>query len=136
MKYHHGYSVCVSTQVGCKMGCKFCASTGLNFARNLSSGEIVEQVLAIERDQKIKVSNTYNLTQGEHTVIVEFKNNLESTEEMFRDCSNLKEVFFIKFKTKTNLEQIAKKFGLHYFYSYLCTRNQEVASASEGCGSA
>ena len=42
MSYHHGYSICVSSQVGCKMGCKFCASTGINFIRNLSSGEIVE----------------------------------------------------------------------------------------------
>ena len=37
MKYHHGYTVCVSSQVGCKMGCKFCASTGIPFGRNLSS---------------------------------------------------------------------------------------------------
>ena len=45
MKYHHGYSVCVSTQVGCKMGCKFCASTGIKFIRSLTAGEIVEQIL-------------------------------------------------------------------------------------------
>jgi len=43
MRYHHGNSICVSSQIGCKMGCKFCASTGINFIRNLSSGEIVEQ---------------------------------------------------------------------------------------------
>ena len=65
MKYHHGYSVCVSTQVGCKMGCKFCASTGIPFIRNLSSGEIVEQLLAIERDEKIKVSNIVFMGIGE-----------------------------------------------------------------------
>ena len=35
MKYHHGYSICVSSQIGCKMGCKFCASTGIPFIRNL-----------------------------------------------------------------------------------------------------
>ena len=45
MKYHHGYSICVSSQIGCKMGCKFCASTGIAFARSLTSGEIVEQLL-------------------------------------------------------------------------------------------
>ena len=50
MQYHHGKSICVSTQVGCKMGCKFCASTGIKFARDLTSGEIVEQILAVERD--------------------------------------------------------------------------------------
>ncbi|MBR3249212.1 MAG: 23S rRNA (adenine(2503)-C(2))-methyltransferase RlmN [Clostridia bacterium] len=65
MKYHHGYSVCVSTQIGCKMGCKFCASTGLQFMRNLSSGEIVEQILAIERDENIKVSNVVFMGIGE-----------------------------------------------------------------------
>lgn len=65
MKYHHGYSVCVSTQIGCKMGCKFCASTGIQFIRNLSSGEIVEQILAIERDENIRVSNVVFMGIGE-----------------------------------------------------------------------
>lgn len=37
MEYHHGFSVCVSSQVGCKMGCKFCASTGIPFVRNLTA---------------------------------------------------------------------------------------------------
>ena len=36
MEYHHGKSVCVSTQIGCKMGCKFCASTGIPFVRNIT----------------------------------------------------------------------------------------------------
>ena len=47
MEYHHGKSICVSTQVGCKMGCKFCASTGIKFVRDLTAGEIVEQILAV-----------------------------------------------------------------------------------------
>ena len=37
MEYHHGKTLCVSSQIGCKMGCKFCASTGIPFVRNLSS---------------------------------------------------------------------------------------------------
>ena len=65
MKYHHGYSVCVSTQIGCKMGCKFCASTGIPYVRNLSSGEIVEQILAIQRIENIKVSNVVFMGIGE-----------------------------------------------------------------------
>ena len=65
MEYHHGKSICVSTQVGCKMGCKFCASTGIKFARDLSSGEIVEQILAVERDQNIKISNVVFMGIGE-----------------------------------------------------------------------
>ena len=65
MKYHHGYSICVSSQIGCKMGCKFCASTGITFARSLTSGEIVEQLLAVERDEKIKISNVVFMGIGE-----------------------------------------------------------------------
>ena len=65
MKYHHGYSICVSSQIGCKMGCKFCASTGIAFARNLTSGEIVEQLLAVQRDENIKISNVVFMGIGE-----------------------------------------------------------------------
>ena len=65
MKYHHGYSICVSTQIGCKMGCKFCASTGIAFSRSLTSGEIVEQLLAVQRDEKIRISNIVYMGIGE-----------------------------------------------------------------------
>ena len=65
MQYHHGYTICVSSQIGCKMGCKFCASTGIPFARNLNPGEIVEQLLAIERDSNIKISNIVFMGIGE-----------------------------------------------------------------------
>lgn len=65
MSYHHGYSICVSSQIGCKMGCKFCASTGIKFIRNLTSGEIVEQILAVERDNGIRISNVVFMGIGE-----------------------------------------------------------------------
>lgn len=65
MRYHHGNSICVSTQIGCKMGCKFCASTGINFIRNLSSGEIVEQIIAVEQDTKERISNVVFMGIGE-----------------------------------------------------------------------
>ncbi|MBR2705564.1 MAG: 23S rRNA (adenine(2503)-C(2))-methyltransferase RlmN [Clostridia bacterium] len=65
MEYHHGKSVCVSTQIGCKMGCKFCASTGIPFVRNITSGEIVEQIIAIEQDNNCKVSNVVFMGIGE-----------------------------------------------------------------------
>ena len=65
MSYHHGYTVCVSSQIGCKMGCKFCASTGIPFSRNLSSGEIVEQILAIEKDLNLNISNIVFMGIGE-----------------------------------------------------------------------
>ena len=65
LQYHHGYTICVSSQIGCKMGCKFCASTGIPFSRNLEAGEIVEQLLAIERDTGVRISNIVFMGIGE-----------------------------------------------------------------------
>ena len=65
MQYHHGKTICVSTQVGCKMGCKFCASTGIPFVRSLTAGEIVEQILAVEQDINDKISNIVFMGIGE-----------------------------------------------------------------------
>lgn len=49
MHYHYGYSLCISTQIGCKMGCAFCASTLNGCVRNLSSGEMLSEVLLANR---------------------------------------------------------------------------------------
>ena len=65
MQYHFGKTVCVSSQIGCKMGCKFCASTGIAFVRSLTSGEIVEQIIAIEQDIGEKISNVVFMGIGE-----------------------------------------------------------------------
>ena len=65
MQYHHGKTICVSSQIGCKMGCKFCASTGINFVRNLTSGEIVEQIVAVEQDIGEEISNIVFMGIGE-----------------------------------------------------------------------
>ena len=65
MEYHHGKTICVSSQIGCKMGCKFCASTGIKFVRNLSSGEIIEQILAVEQDTNSNISNVVFMGIGE-----------------------------------------------------------------------
>ncbi len=65
MEYHHGKTICVSSQIGCKMGCKFCASTGIKFIRSLTCGEIVEQVLAVEQDIGDKISNIVFMGIGE-----------------------------------------------------------------------
>ncbi len=65
MQYNHGYTICVSSQVGCKMGCKFCASTGIPFERSLEPGEIIEQLLSIERDTGITISNIVFMGIGE-----------------------------------------------------------------------
>jgi 23S rRNA (adenine2503-C2)-methyltransferase len=50
MRYRYGWTVCVSSQVGCRMGCRFCASTLGGLKRNLAAHEMVEQVLAVQRD--------------------------------------------------------------------------------------
>jgi 23S rRNA (adenine2503-C2)-methyltransferase len=55
------YTICVSTQVGCKVGCTFCSTAKGGFVRNLSAGEIVEQVLAIKREQEIEQSRKGNV---------------------------------------------------------------------------
>ena len=65
MEYHHGFTICVSSQVGCKMGCKFCASTGIPFGRNLEAGEIIEQLLEIEKDAGVEISNIVFMGIGE-----------------------------------------------------------------------
>ena len=65
MKYKYGYSICVSSQIGCKMGCKFCASTGIPFSRSLEAGEIVEQILAVQREENVRISNVVFMGIGE-----------------------------------------------------------------------
>ncbi len=65
MKYKHGNTVCISTQVGCKMGCSFCASTVDGVKRNLTSGEIIGQVLTIQNDIGQRISNVVLMGSGE-----------------------------------------------------------------------
>ena len=57
MKYHHGNSVCISTQVGCRMGCRFCASTVGGLNRSLTTGEMLEQIYEVQRITGERVSN-------------------------------------------------------------------------------
>ncbi len=65
MRYHHGNTVCVSSQVGCLMGCAFCASTLGGRVRNLTAGEILDQVLFTQLDSKAPVSNIVLMGIGE-----------------------------------------------------------------------
>lgn len=65
MKYHHGNSVCISSQVGCKMGCKFCASTLGGLVRSLTAAEMLEQVYAVTRLTGERVSNVVVMGIGE-----------------------------------------------------------------------
>ncbi len=65
MHYRHGNTVCVSTQVGCRMGCAFCASGVFGLRRNLSAGEILDQVLFMQKDSGAPVSNIVLMGTGE-----------------------------------------------------------------------
>lgn len=65
MSYSYGYSICISTQVGCSMGCSFCASTIGGKIRNLSPGEMIDEILCIEKDSKINISNIVLMGSGE-----------------------------------------------------------------------
>lgn len=65
MKYHHGNSVCISSQVGCRMGCRFCASTLDGLERNLLPSEMLDQIYAITRLTGERVSNVVVMGTGE-----------------------------------------------------------------------
>ena len=65
MKYHHGNSVCISSQVGCRMGCKFCASTLDGLERNLLPGEMLDQIYRIAAITGEKISNIVVMGTGE-----------------------------------------------------------------------
>lgn len=65
MQYKYGYSICVSSQVGCKMGCKFCASALAGFGRNLTPSEILSQIHRAQTDLKIRISHIVLMGMGE-----------------------------------------------------------------------
>lgn len=65
MSYHHGYTVCISTEVGCAMGCAFCASTLGGLVRRLSPGEMIAQVALVSKDSGHRISNIVLMGIGE-----------------------------------------------------------------------
>ena len=65
MRYHHGNSVCISSQVGCKMGCRFCASTLNGCVRNLEPSEMLDQIYRIQSLTGERVSNIVIMGSGE-----------------------------------------------------------------------
>lgn len=84
MKYLHGNSVCISTQVGCRMGCKFCASTIDGLERNLEVGELLDQIYSIILDTKERVSNIVLMGAGEpldnYDAVVQFIDMISNEE--------------------------------------------------------
>lgn len=65
MKYRHGWSICISTQVGCRMGCVFCATGKSGFSRNLTASEMLAQITAAQRCENIRISNVVLMGMGE-----------------------------------------------------------------------
>lgn len=65
MKYKYGNSICVSSQAGCRMGCRFCASGMDGLRRNLTPGEIIGQILTIEKDTGEKINHVVVMGTGE-----------------------------------------------------------------------
>lgn len=80
MKYKYGYTICVSSQVGCKMGCRFCASTLAGFKRNLTAGEIESQIHTAQKDLNIRIS---------HIVLMGIGEPLDNFEQVIRFISNV-----------------------------------------------
>ena len=76
-------TACVSAQVGCAVGCKFCATGKLGFERNLTAEEITEQILTIQRDTGLKVTNVVYMGQGEP--LLNLDNVLKSIEILNND---------------------------------------------------
>lgn len=65
MQYHHGNTVCISSQVGCRMGCAFCASTIAGKVRDLTPGELLDQVIFTQKDSGLPISNIVLMGIGE-----------------------------------------------------------------------
>lgn len=86
MFYKHGITVCISTQVGCNMGCKFCASTLGGKLRNLTAGEILGQIATVQRDLGTRVSNIVLMGIGEpldnYDNVVTFLKNINDENGM------------------------------------------------------
>ena len=65
MRYHYGNSICISTQVGCRQGCAFCASTIGGLVRNLDAGEMLEEVMFSEKESGLKIGHIVLMGIGE-----------------------------------------------------------------------
>ena len=82
MRYHHGLTICISSQVGCRMGCRFCASTIGGLYRSLTAGEILNQVLFAQKDLGERISNIVMMGIGEpldnYDNVVKFLHNVNN----------------------------------------------------------
>ncbi len=93
MNYRYGNSICISSQVGCKMGCSFCASTIGGVKRNLSPSEMLEQVLKIQEDVKERISHVVVMGSGEpfenYDALLKFLEIIHSQEGLYLSYRNI-----------------------------------------------
>ena len=93
MKYHHGNSVCISSQVGCRMGCRFCASTIGGKKRDLTASEMLEEVYEIQKISGERVSNLVLMGTGEpldnYDETVKFLRNVTAEEGLNVSARNI-----------------------------------------------
>lgn len=89
MKYKYGYTQCVSTQVGCRMGCKFCASTLNGLIRNLTSGEILSQILVVNALHKGEVDTQNKARAVTNVVLMGSGEPLDNYDNTIRFLKNV-----------------------------------------------
>jgi 23S rRNA (adenine2503-C2)-methyltransferase len=86
MRYHHGRTICISTQVGCKMNCAFCATGKSGFSRNLTASEMLSQIQAAQLDTGERISNIVLMGMGEpldnYEAVLRFLELVSSKEGM------------------------------------------------------
>ena len=86
MKYEHGNTICVSCQAGCRMGCKFCASTLRGLERNLTHSEIIGQIIAAQNDMGERISNIVMMGIGEpldnYDNVIRFLKTVNSSDSL------------------------------------------------------
>lgn len=93
MHYSYGHSICLTSQVGCRMGCHFCASAALGLKRNLSSGEMLAQIAAVSRLEQSRVSHLVLMGIGEpldnYKELVQFLQRLRSDDGLKISMRNI-----------------------------------------------
>lgn len=131
MRYRYGNSLCISTQVGCKMGCRFCASTIAGFVRNLRPSEILEQIYMAESDTGQSVSHVVLMGIGEP--LDNFENVLRFLELLSSPEGHHMSLRHITISTCGLVDRIyelaEKKLGITLTVS-LHAPNDEIRSAS------
>ena len=91
MRYHYGFSLCISTQVGCRMGCRFCASTLEGCVRNLTAGEMLGEVLAANRYLRGKGGEDGQAPRVSHVVLMGSGEPLDNYDQVMKFLRLLRE---------------------------------------------